>query len=666
MEFSVLRERLTTLARHDSFCVVRHGATMRQTGGFSARFLPMGLFFFLALIFFASGPVQACTIFVLTDTNRALFCNNEDWTNSKTRIWFQPAGDSHYGVVYVGFDDGWAQGGLNTEGLAYDWVAGYSEKWEPDPRLPEVRGNSSQRMLETCATVADAVAFYRSHREAGFWRGKILVADKTGASVIIGAEDGKLRVEEENQCRGFGARWLELDMALAMKPQPVVTNGFIILRDCRQKGLTKYSNIYDLLSGDVFLYPLPEHDDMVKFNLAAELRKGAHYYDMPQIHEQLTQPLRPLLANMKGLPLDRFKPIPDQEPKVTAHVRAMVQDMFNGTMQADDYSAESWKQLLAAQKQIQSDLKRLGDFVSLTLVDRGEVDGRPGYRYRLEFANATVLQHLVLDGQNKVATSDSEDVAWKAGAKSFEAPDTAIVGTGLALGMEGQHVVVKGIVPDSPAAAQKDIRVGDRITAIAQGTGPAVPLQSEEIAQVAESIRGSKGTAVRLTIVPAGEDESHARVVSLVREELLKGLPRLGESVFLTNGMKAPDIEMIGLTNGKTEHLSDYAGKIVVLQFWAADCYFCQQAMADFQNYSTEHPEWKGRLVLITASTGHDQDAAAQQVKVNGWDQTHNVSVGDSAIKAFQVKGIPSTYVIDERGKIVAGGYLGGVWPVTP
>lgn len=39
----------------------------------------------LALVFL---PMSACTIFVLTDTNRALFCNNEDWSNLKTRIWY--------------------------------------------------------------------------------------------------------------------------------------------------------------------------------------------------------------------------------------------------------------------------------------------------------------------------------------------------------------------------------------------------------------------------------------------------------------------------------------------------------------------------------------------------------------------------------------------------
>jgi predicted choloylglycine hydrolase len=217
----------------------------------SARGLALALAYFC----FIAIPVRACTIFVLTDTNHALFCNNEDWSDPKTRIWFLPAGEGYYGATYVGFENGYAQGGMNTEGLAFDWVAGYTEKWELDPKLPEVRYNSGQRMLETCATIDEAIAFFRSHSEAGFWRAKILVADRSGASVIIGARDGQLQVESENQCRGFGYGSRPLNAALAKNPKATIADGFKILSDCRQSGdySTKYSNIFDLKSGDIFL-----------------------------------------------------------------------------------------------------------------------------------------------------------------------------------------------------------------------------------------------------------------------------------------------------------------------------------------------------------------------------------------------------------------------------
>jgi len=374
----------------------------------------MGFALGLALFPFTAS-VHACTIFVLTDTNRALFCNNEDWSNPKTRIWFVPAGNGHHGCVYVGFDDGWAQGGFNTEGLACDWVAGYTEKWEPDLSVPNAWGNSGQRVLETCSTVQDAIAFYRSRRDPGFYRAKILLADRTGASVIIGAKDGKLQVEQASQCRGFGYGQRTLDKMLASPQEPTAANGFRILRACAQKGqyATKYSNVYDLKSGDIFLLPFPDRDDEVKFNLAVELKKGGHYYDMPQIHEQLAQAPRPLLANMKRLLLDEFKPIPDNEPKVTAHVQAMIQDVTDGKLREDDFAAELWQREFPNQKNTQAAVRSFGGFVSMSLVDRSDEGGNRCYRYRVEFNNALLLQKFVFDQQNKLTASDTEDLESK-------------------------------------------------------------------------------------------------------------------------------------------------------------------------------------------------------------------------------------------------------------
>src|ERR1051326_5046234 len=104
-----------------------------------------------------SFPTHAWTSFVLTSTNRVLFCNNEDWSNPKTQIWFVPGAGRYHGAVYVGFDDDYPQGGLNTEGLAFDWVAGFDERWQPDPNVDVVVGNSGQQVLETCASVEEAI-----------------------------------------------------------------------------------------------------------------------------------------------------------------------------------------------------------------------------------------------------------------------------------------------------------------------------------------------------------------------------------------------------------------------------------------------------------------------------------------------------------------------------
>lgn len=364
----------------------------------------------LAIFAFHPSPVQACTIFVLTDTNQVLFCNNEDWSNSKTRIWFVSGEARRYGCVYVGFDDGFPQGGMNTEGLASDWVAGYEDTWKPDPKLPTSLGN--RQLLETCATVEEAIAFFRKHRELGFYTARILVADRTGASAIIGARKGKLQVEKSNQCRGFGYGSSTLDMMKLPSSKATVASGAEILRACLQKGsyATKYSNIFDLKSGDIFLYPFPERDEQVKLNLKAELKKGAHYYDMPEIHEQLAQAPRPLLAAMQPALLDKYQPIPDTEPQVTAHVRSVLQDILDDTMRADDYTTESWKEVSNNRQLSEATIKSLGRLVSLTLVDRNEENGKRSYRYRVKFENNTVLQRILFDEQNKIISCPAEDI----------------------------------------------------------------------------------------------------------------------------------------------------------------------------------------------------------------------------------------------------------------
>jgi len=115
-----------------------------------------------------------------------------------------------------------------------------------------------------------------------------------------------------------------------------------------------------------------------------------------------------------NLRMAEYKPILDGEPEVTVHLRAMVQDLMNGTSQADDYSASAWKRLLSKQKNIQTFKKYVGGLVSLTLVERSSVLGwRRSYRYRIEFTRATVLAHFVFHGQNKLASGEMKTVEWK-------------------------------------------------------------------------------------------------------------------------------------------------------------------------------------------------------------------------------------------------------------
>ena len=264
---------------------------------------------------------QACTIFFLTDTNRTLFCNNEDWWSTRPQIWFVPGG-KHYGCGYVGFLTQVSQGGCNTEGLAFDWVAGYRERWARSPKQRISRGIPHERMLETCATVEEAIAFYRAHWEPSFRSAKMLVADRHGAAAVLGAHEGRFEVQRGTNSDGFGYGRKVLKAMIRSHAEATLTNAAQILQAARQPGAggTKYSNVFDLNSGGIFLF-LPGRPEMISLDLSEELKRGSHWYEMARIDQERAAKPKRLSRVVDWIltvccPLRYSRPTASEEPRV--------------------------------------------------------------------------------------------------------------------------------------------------------------------------------------------------------------------------------------------------------------------------------------------------------------------------------------------------------------
>jgi hypothetical protein len=262
---------------------------------------------FLAGLSLLSRHATACTVFTIIGGERVLFCDNEDFSNPRTSIWFVPASsvaNAKYGCVFLGFDDGWGQNGCNDKGLAYGWVAGFKEPWQRQPGMKTIDCKPCHQMLESCATVEEAIRFFEQHWEESFSYGRLLVADRTGKSVILRAKDGKLHAPIVTQSQGmghrFGMRGNEATPMLAQISQPTLADGARLLEFTRQEGInaTKYSVVFDLKTCDLWLYRFPEQPEPMHFELRRELVKGPHYYDIPQLPEQRKQNLRPLTDEM--------------------------------------------------------------------------------------------------------------------------------------------------------------------------------------------------------------------------------------------------------------------------------------------------------------------------------------------------------------------------------
>ncbi len=229
---------------------------------------------------------SACTIAVLTDGKQAFFCNNEDWSNPRTRIWFLPASEGRYGGAFVGFDDGWAQGGVNTEGLAFDWVAGFKGS-ALEPRRKALRGNPSEQMLRTCATLDQAIAFYQAYEEPGLQYARVMVAERSGASAVLSARDGRLVIDRLDRSRAFGYGG-EVATGMLSAAAVTVEAAAGILRAARQSGRfpTQYSNVFDLKTGEIFIYRFQASERPVRLRLYEELARPAHGYDLASLQDR--------------------------------------------------------------------------------------------------------------------------------------------------------------------------------------------------------------------------------------------------------------------------------------------------------------------------------------------------------------------------------------------
>jgi carboxyl-terminal processing protease len=95
----------------------------------------------------------------------------------------------------------------------------------------------------------------------------------------------------------------------------------------------------------------------------------------------------------------------------------------------------------------------------------------------------------------------------------------SLFGIGAVLQQKDDYVTIAELM-SGPAKLSKQIKVGDRIVAVAQSNKAPVDIFGLPINKAVRLIRGPKGTEVRLTIVPAGASDSTRQVVSLVRDEI--------------------------------------------------------------------------------------------------------------------------------------------------
>jgi hypothetical protein len=248
-----------------------------------------------------------------SDGENVLVGNNEDSKIPFTRIWFIPAEKDRFGRVYFGYDNWSPQGGMNDQGLFFDYFSVPRLKIKQSKKKPQFAGLFTDTMMANCETVGDVLEMLSEYNLE--WNPKIqmFVVDKSGDSAIIEGETvvrkrdsyqvvTNFRIsripEDQRPCEAPAwscSRYKKAKRMLLDLDAPTVAHFRTILKATHRSsyniiGTTQYSNIYNLTNGLIYVYFLHDFDNEIIFNLSEELKKGHHYYDLPSLFGKELKP----------------------------------------------------------------------------------------------------------------------------------------------------------------------------------------------------------------------------------------------------------------------------------------------------------------------------------------------------------------------------------------
>lgn len=114
---------------------------------------------------------------------------------------------------------------------------------------------------------------------------------------------------------------------------------------------------------------------------------------------------------------------------------------------------------------------------------------------------------------------------------------------------------------------------------------------------------------------------------------------------------KAPDFTLKSV-DGKTIKLSDYKGKVVIIDFWATWCPPCRKGIPDLISIQKE---FKDKVVIIGISLDREKTIKDVPGFAKDYGINYPIVYGDDkvVIDYGGIQSIPTAFVVDKNGTVV-------------
>lgn len=121
-------------------------------------------------------------------------------------------------------------------------------------------------------------------------------------------------------------------------------------------------------------------------------------------------------------------------------------------------------------------------------------------------------------------------------------------------------------------------------------------------------------------------------------------------------GVPAPDMTMVDL-QGKSYKLSDYKGKVVLIDFWFMGCAPCKAEMPYLAQMAKDMSDKDVVFVSLSLDTGDALMESWRKFIATKGNETLNVNLPggftSQECKNYLVRGVPRIVIVDKEGKIV-------------